>query len=113
MKSRIGIIAVVGFALLLWGTAALAEDIRGTEPIRAKNTRTRTVQLGDRTLKVDANSTILDAAGNRIQLSDLDVPDLGHGGTDPMLGSLLGRYIVTRHGSRFTLVRLEVLALQE
>ncbi len=109
MKSRIGIIALIGVALLLWGTGALAsDDIRGMEAVRAKNTRTNTVQLGDRTYELDGDSVIWDLKGNRIKLADLDVPDLGRGGSDPKLGVFVGKYVAEKHGSRFTLVSLRL-----
>jgi hypothetical protein len=108
MKSRIGVTAIVGIALLLWGTGALADDVRGMEAVRAKNTRTNTVQLGDRSYELDEDSVIWDQKGNRISLAELDVPDLGRGGSDPKMAVFVGKYVAETHGSRFTLVSLRL-----
>ena len=81
MKARIGAIAVTGIALLLWGSNATAgSSSSGTERVRAKNTRTRTIQLGDRQSGVEGYTVISDPRGNQISLADLMVPDLAPGG---------------------------------
>lgn len=108
MKSRTRILAAVVTALLLWGSSALAEEISGTEPIQAINTRSNTVQLGDRSFELDRDTVIRDGDGNRISLTDLDVPDLGRGGSSAMLSALLGKYVANQRGRHLTLISLDL-----
>ncbi len=109
MRKRAGILAIVGVALLVWGSGAIADDsLTGVAAVRGKNTRTRTVQLGERTFRLNDHSVIRDADGARIRLADLDVPDLGRGGSDLMLGAFIGRYDAVRHGQRLILITLDI-----
>ncbi len=114
MRSRAGIMAVVGVALLVWGAGAVAaDDLKGVAAVRGKNTRTMTVQLGDRTFKLDGDTVMRDAEGVRISLSALEVPDLGRGGSDLMLGAVVGRYDAVKRGRSLILRSLDLLANAE
>ncbi|MCP5045123.1 MAG: hypothetical protein GY944_29180 [bacterium] len=110
MKYRALIAAALGSALLVFGSGALAADdgLSGTAAIRGKNTRNQTIKLGDRTFRINSESVIRDANGERVSLQALAVPDFGRGASDPMLGSMIGRYTATKRGARLILHTLEL-----
>ena len=110
MKVRKSIATVTGIALLVFATGAIAADdgLSGTVGIRGKNTLDRTIKLGDRTFRLDGNSVIRDAEGERVSLDALAVPDFAHGGKDPVLGAMVGQYTAARNGSQLILQTLEL-----
>ncbi|MFT5695098.1 MAG: hypothetical protein ACI9QQ_001073 [Myxococcota bacterium] len=111
MRFRIFAAATLGFFLVMSSTTAIAQDaLSGSEAVRGKDTRKNTVKLGDRVFGVNADTVMRDGSGARIRLRQLDVPDLGRGAADPMLGVLVASYTAEQKGSKLILMTLDIQA---
>jgi hypothetical protein len=111
MTSRIGVIALAGIAALLWGSSAIAgNSTSGVEAVRAKNTQSKTIQLGQHTYEVEGNTVIRDERGNEISLADLPVPDLANGASKELISHQLGAFVAEREGQKLLLRSLDLQA---
>lgn len=111
MEFRILAVVTLGFLLVTAGTTAMAQDaLSGSEAVRGKDSRKNTVKLGDRVFRINADTVMRDGSGARIRLRQLDVPDLGRGGVDPMLGVLVAAYTAEQKGSKLILMTLDIQA---
>ncbi len=101
---------LIGALVVIGPTVVMAGELTGEAAVRAKDTRRNTIQLGEMSVRLDGDSVIRDASGERINLRALPVPDTSRGGNDLMLGSAVGRYVVETRGTRYVLRTLELIS---
>ena len=102
-------LASAALAVIFAGAPAFASgEVSGEATIRGKDTRRNTIQLGDTTYRLDADSVMRDATGARISLRSLSVPDFGRGDADLMLGSMIARFVASSTGAQPTLIGLDL-----
>jgi len=107
-------LASVFLAITFAGAPAFAADeVSGEAPVRGKDTRKNTIQLGDLTFWLDDDSVIRDAGGERVTLRSLAVPDFAAGGADLMLSSVIGRYVGETKGNHHVLRTLDLLTVSD
>jgi hypothetical protein len=99
--------------LALAAGVAAAGDLNGVEVVRGKDSRAGTIQLGDRTFAVTAETVIRLPDGTPITLEDLDVPDFALGQSDPMLGIRIGRYEADDDGHPLLLRSLDLVQMAD
>lgn len=113
MSLRNVIATVLASALVISAALATpafaADERRGQAAIRGKDTRNSTIKLGNLTVRVVSDSVMRNAAGSRIALYEIPVPDFGRGGKDLMLGSVVGEFVAEPQGSGFVLRSLQLL----